>query len=78
MSVSEKILQSYINCPVEYFASPDDVLRNVDLSDKEKLRILEAWKLDEEELQVATEENMGGSGKNRLSEVVTALGKLDQ
>jgi hypothetical protein len=42
------------------FSEPRMVMENQDLSDAQKLEILENWRLDLLELMVATDENMQG------------------
>ncbi len=51
-----------ITDPKKLFREPQSVLANKELSDREKINILENWKLDLMELQTATEENMPGAG----------------
>ncbi len=48
--------------PKSLFKEPRYVVANQELSDQEKITILENWKLDLIELQKATEENMPGTG----------------
>jgi nitrogen fixation protein len=48
--------------PQKIFREPKYVVENDELSDQEKITILENWKLDLMELQKATEENMPGTG----------------
>lgn len=69
-------LQNFINNPAKHFTTPADVLGHADLSREDKRRILESWKVDEQELATATEENMGHSDSNLLNEVVAALESL--
>ena len=78
MSVSKVIFQSYMKDPADHFATPGDVETHADLSVDEKIKILESWKLDEEELQVATDENMGGATPGRMPQVVSALNRIKQ
>lgn len=46
--------------PTSVFSRPEDVVREVDLSRLDKIRILKRWEYDARELEVADEENMGG------------------
>ncbi len=48
--------------PQKIFREPRYVVENEELSDPEKITILENWKLDLMELQTATEENMPATG----------------
>lgn len=65
--------------PQRIFGEPRYVVTNEELSDQEKITILENWKLDLMELQTATEENMPGSGTetggvaDELGAVIEAL-----
>lgn len=63
--------------PAAVFATPQDVLREAGLSREQKLRILQRWKLDALEMEVATEENMTGGERSRLDEVIAALDAMD-
>lgn len=62
--------------PKRYFKRPENVLDAVSLSKPQKMEILKAWQMDATELQVATEENMGGGEQDMLDEVISALGRL--
>lgn len=72
----EKIVQAKQN-PAAMFDRPQDVLMANDLSRDEKRAILEQWKQDAIQLQVATEENMAGGEPSKIEEVVEALRTLD-
>ena len=63
--------------PAAVFESPQDVLRQESLSRTQKLRILEQWKLDALDMDVAAEENMAGGEPSRLDDVIEALKALD-
>ncbi len=76
MGVSAQQLKAFIADAADHFATPDEVLSHAQLSDDEKRKILESWKVEEEELMTATEENMGSSDSNVLSQVNKALQKL--
>lgn len=76
MAVSKETFQSYMRDPTEHFDSPEEVETHAELSLEQKLEILESWKLDEEELQVATEENMQGGNADCLPQVVSALTRV--
>ena len=65
--------------PAKYFKNPTDVLVDPNFNDTEKLRILEEWKLDLEQLAVAADENMtGGESGSLLGQVVSAMNVLQQ
>jgi hypothetical protein len=46
------------------------------LTMEQKSSLLESWAADEQRLQIATEENMGGGESSRLDEVLEVLGRL--
>lgn len=74
--VSHKQYEEMLKDPKQHFNRPDEVLKAQSLSGQQKLAVLKAWQLDAEELQVATEENMGGGEPDLLDEVIAALGRL--
>lgn len=74
--VSQEQYREMLKDPKQHFGLPDEVLKARSLSEQQKMEILKAWQLDAEELQVATEENMGGGEPDLLDEVVEALGRL--
>lgn len=74
--VNQEQYREMLKDPKQHFGHPDAVLKSRSLSERQKMEILEAWKLDARELQVATEENMDGGEPNLLDEVVAALGQL--
>lgn len=61
--------------PQKMFGEPRHVVTNKELSDQDKISILENWKLDLMELQKATEENMPGRG-NETGSVADELGAV--
>ena len=63
--------------PTSVFAMPEDVLHSRGLSAKDKKEILESWAYDARELEIAEEENMGGSDPDLLSRILNALEALD-
>ena len=63
--------------PTSVFARPEDVLHNHELSVQAKKEILESWAYDARVLEIAEEENMGGSDSDLLSRILTALETLD-
>lgn len=62
--------------PKRHFDHPDDVVRSRRLSHDDKLRILESWKLDAQQLADSTAENMTGGEETDLREVARALVQL--
>lgn len=64
--------------PAGTFAEPSDVLSDASLTDEQKLKILEQWKNDAINLQVAEEENMGGQTPTMLSRVNNAISILHE
>lgn len=82
MNVSDdtrSILGRALADPSAVFESPNAVVRAPDLTDQEKLRILERWEADARLLQIATEENMGDDdddGGNLLQRVQDAMAGL--
>lgn len=62
--------------PTAVYKTPAKVLEDPELSDLEKLKILDRWEYDARELQVAAEENMGGGQSDFLDEVLAAKRKL--
>jgi hypothetical protein len=76
MAIDTEQLKKMVKDPADHFASPAEVLTHSDLSHEQKQSILESWKVDEQELAKATEENMGRSDSNLLAEVTEALEKL--
>lgn len=59
--------------PEKYFNAPMDVLQAEGIDAKQKMNLLKHWELNARDLQVATEENMGGPGRPRLAEVRKAI-----
>jgi hypothetical protein len=62
--------------PSRFYERPQAVADDQTLTGEQKLSLLESWAKDEERLQVATEENMGGGENSRLDEVLAVLGRL--
>lgn len=73
MTDFEKALQ----CPDCVFLKPINVLEDDSLTYEQKKAILEQWKVDAHEIQVADEENMHGDSESMLSRVMRALAKLE-
>jgi hypothetical protein len=62
--------------PSRFYERPQAVIDDRTLSSEQKLSLLESWAKDEERLNVATEENMGGGENSRLDEVLSVLARL--
>ncbi len=62
--------------PMAVFGTPDAVLEHPGLTREEKADILERWRYDACELEVAEEENMGGGEPSMLEPVLKALAAL--
>lgn len=74
--VNQEQYREMLKDPEQHFGRPDEVLKSRSLNEQQKMEILEAWRQDAQELQVATEENMGGGEPDLLDEVVAALARL--
>ena len=59
MAIDTETLKKMLKDPADHFTSPAEVLTHSDLNHEQKQSILESWKVDEQELAKATEENMG-------------------
>ena len=77
MAIDKSTLQDYIGDPSGHFATPDDVLQDTRMSDSEKRKVLESWRVDETEKSTAVAENMGEKDRNLLPQVLAALRALD-
>jgi hypothetical protein len=62
--------------PSLIFKNPDEVVRNGELSQGQKIQILQRWEYDLRELQVAEEESMRGPQSMTLDTVLNALRAL--
>jgi hypothetical protein len=62
--------------PSRFYERPQAVADDKTLTGEQKLSLLESWAKDEERLNVATEENMGGGENSRLDEVLAVLVRL--
>ncbi len=59
--------------PTAVFSSPEAVVEHPHLTREEKTDILQRWKYDASELEVAEEENMGCGEPSMLEEVLESL-----
>lgn len=63
--------------PSSAFDRPADVVTEAGLSREQKIEILRQWEYDAREMDVAEEENMQGTSRVELSDVLEALDKID-
>jgi hypothetical protein len=77
MKTTENLEQAMLS-PSTVFKSPREVLSAPELSDDERRKILEQWKLDAERLEESANENMSGGERSYLSDVSKALTELDE
>lgn len=71
-------LEQAMLSPSTVFQAPAEVLTAFGLTDEERRKILEQWKLDAERLEESANENMSGGERSRLSEVSKALTELSE
>jgi hypothetical protein len=70
--------------PDEEFSDPAELMERQDLSNEDKIKVLESWQSDLVQLLKAVEENMPGGGTApddtaaRLARVTAALTKLKE
>jgi hypothetical protein len=67
--------------PAGTFNQPDDIVRDRDLSRRDKLRLLTEWERGARELAVAEDEGMTGGEEsmlNRVRRAIAALGADDE
>ena len=67
-----------ISDPTREYRKPMDVVKDDQLDNDEKLRILESWKKDAELLSVAQDENMAGGERPQLQDVMLAIQELER
>jgi len=78
------ILREWVRNPELQFGAPAEILKSIDLTDDEKLKLLSSWKNDLLELQHASEENMRGrDGESSrsadvLGQVLAAIRMLER
>ena len=73
MRKNEIDIQEALINPASAFSHPGDVLHHPELDSETRQKILERWKLDAENLAVASQESMSGGEENMLHEVMEAL-----
>ncbi len=62
--------------PTAVFSSPEAVVEDPHLTREEKTDILQRWKYDASQLEVAEDENMGGGEPSMLEQVLKSLAVL--
>ena len=67
-----------LTTPSEVYRHPGAVVNDRDLSDKQKLEILEHWRAEAVELQESEGEGMGGGERSLLSEITRAINQLKE
>ena len=72
----KKKLEEAMKEPGSVYAEPADVLKDDDLTDDEKRRVLENWLDEDQQLSSAAAENMGGGESAHVGAVTEALKKL--
>lgn len=63
--------------PSQYFDSPDDVVRDPQLTTALKIEILRQWETDARLMSVAEEENMPGAQATPLDSILKAIELLE-
>lgn len=69
-------LQKALLDPTSVFKTPEEVVRNQELTREQKIDILRRWEYDARELQVAQEENMRTNQPDILDSILKALNML--
>jgi hypothetical protein len=69
-------VEDLIAYPHRHFRKPEEVLTAPSLTNDEKRRILESWKLDAQRLAESTAENMSGGEETDLRDVSKVLVQL--
>ena len=62
--------------PQKIFDLPMEVVDTESLTTKQKLKVLKRWEADAHDLEVATDESMGGGERSRFGEVRRAIHEL--
>lgn len=74
--LAAEMLKKALLDPGGVFTSPEDVIRNSDLSDAQKIDVLLRWAYNASSEAVALEEGMPGDDSDVLRRVLLALGKV--
>src|ERR1700753_3540966 len=75
--MERQVSDDMVAYPHRHFNNPVEVLQDNDLTNDEKRRILESWKLDAQRLAESTAENMSGGEESDRREVSKTLLQLD-
>jgi hypothetical protein len=85
MTQDSKLKGDKIKQPEAHYQTPNDVVRDPQLSEEEKRRALNTWEQDERQLMTASNEGMPASEEGlkaethpRLSEVLRAKDKMGE
>jgi len=70
-------LERALISPSAVFDSPSEIVATAELSQSQKIDLLQRWALDSHALQRASDENMSGGESPVLDEVNQAISKLD-
>ena len=80
-----KIKNDKIEHPAAFYATPDDIVKDNDLSIEEKKKALNSWEQDARQQLTASSEGMAGSNEGvdpsdhpRLGEIQRVLSELPQ
>ena len=76
LSAMNTHVEDLIAYPQRYFQRPGEVLTEPKLTNDQRRRILESWKLDAQRLAESTAENMSGGEETDLREVSKVLVQL--
>jgi hypothetical protein len=83
MSTHAKVKKAKLEHPANHYKSPDEITKDVDLSEEEKRQALNTWEQDARQMMTASNEGMEGddegldkSDTHRLGEVVRAKAKI--
>jgi hypothetical protein len=83
MSAHSESKKAKLEKPANYYKSPDDIVKDADLSAEEKRQALNTWEQDARQMMTASNEGMEGEQEgldqddsHRLGEVVRAKAKI--
>jgi hypothetical protein len=75
MTIAKKVARALLD-PLDVYDGPEQVLKDNDLSDDQKIEILRRWEYEASELSVAEDEGMPANGDAMLEQVLGALRQL--
>jgi len=83
MSTHSEAKKAKIEQPANHYKSPDEIIKDADLSEEEKRQALNTWEQDARQMMTASNEGMEGddegldqSDTHRLGEVMRAKAKI--